>query len=108
MQKKQSEAYERITRSNPKGIKPKIVINQINIKMIIFGNNFLTKNPFTKSLIKNAEYKKIPKSSYPVSIVQIDSIKSIAYCNIYQFILKMVRKHRIVQIVFMKGIVIFG
>lgn len=61
-----------------------------------------------KSLIKNAEYKKIPKSSYPVSIVQIDSIKSIAYCNIYQFILKMVRKHRIVKIVLMKGIVIFG
>ena len=57
MQKKQSEAYERITRSNPKGIKPKIVINQINIKMNIFGNNFLTKNPFTKCLIKNAEYK---------------------------------------------------
>ena len=79
MQKKQIAEYERKTRSQPNGINPKIETNQINNRTVSLVPRCLTKNPFTKSLIKSAEYKNIPKSSYPVKIVQIDSTKRIAY-----------------------------
>ena len=77
-------------------------------KNVILEYKCYIKNPLTNSLINRAEYKKIPKSSYPVRMVQMDSIKSIAYCNGYQVILKIVIKHKIVQVVFISGIMICG
>ncbi len=106
--KKKIDAYERITRSKPKGINPKTDINHMINKNVILEYKCFIKNPLTNSLINRAEYKKIPKSSYPVRMVQMDSIKSIAYCNGYQVILKIVIKHKIVQVVFISGIMICG